>query len=156
MNIIFDILKDPTIFNKGCLIKFTYHDNINTTKILFFKCFMDFSLLFITLNILAPTTNISSITTSCNYSYRHVNLFNESDDKFGKLDKDCWTCMFNVKCIVKPSILKVTLPIDAINKHWFSLSYKICFYCIIVIILELQILMYKFYYTMSKVNILVY
>jgi hypothetical protein len=24
--------------------------------------------------------------------------------------------MFNVECIVKPSILKVTLPIDAINK----------------------------------------
>jgi len=32
MNIIFDILKDPTIFHKGCLIEITYHGNINTTK----------------------------------------------------------------------------------------------------------------------------
>jgi hypothetical protein len=54
-------------------------------------CFMDLSLLSITLNILAPTSDISSITTSCNCSYQHVNLFNEFDDKFGKLDKDCWT-----------------------------------------------------------------
>jgi hypothetical protein len=52
-------------------------------------CFMEFSLLFITLNILAPTSDISSITTSCNYSYQHVNLFNESNDKFDKLNKDC-------------------------------------------------------------------
>jgi hypothetical protein len=50
-------------------------------------CFMDLSLLFITLNILAPKNDISSITTSYNCSYRHVNLFNEFDDKFGKLDK---------------------------------------------------------------------
>ncbi len=28
------------------------------------------------------TSNFSSITTSCNCSYRHVNLFNESNDKF--------------------------------------------------------------------------
>ncbi len=49
---------------------------------------------------------ISSITTSCNCSYRHINLFNESNDKFGKLDKDYWTSVFNVKCIIKPSILK--------------------------------------------------
>ncbi len=50
-------------------------------------CFMDLSLLFITLNILAPKNDISSITTSYNCSYRHVNLFNEFDNKFGKLDK---------------------------------------------------------------------
>jgi hypothetical protein len=51
-------------------------------------CFMDLNLLFITLNILAPISDIPSITTSCNCSYWHVNLFNESNDKFGKLDKD--------------------------------------------------------------------
>ncbi len=77
---------------------------------------MDLSLLFITLNIIASTSDISSMTTSCNCSYWHVSLFNELDDKFGKLDKDCWTCMFNVECIVKLSILKIVLPIDAISK----------------------------------------
>jgi hypothetical protein len=77
---------------------------------------MDLSLLFITLNILAPTNDISSITMNCNCSYQHVNLFNESDDKFDNLDKDCWVGLFNVKCIVKPSILKATLHIDAISK----------------------------------------
>jgi hypothetical protein len=77
---------------------------------------MDLSLLSITLNILTPISDISSITTSYNYSYRHVSLFNESNDKFGKLKKDCWTCMFNVKCITKPSILKAILPIGVISK----------------------------------------
>jgi hypothetical protein len=78
--------------------------------------FIDLSLLFITLNILTPTNDISSITTSCNFSYQHVSLFNEFDDKFGKLDKDCWIGMFNDEFIVKLSILKVALPIDAISK----------------------------------------
>ncbi len=50
---------------------------------------MDLSALFITLNILTPTNDISSVTTSCNCSYQHLNLFNESNDKFGKLYKDC-------------------------------------------------------------------
>jgi hypothetical protein len=77
---------------------------------------MDINLLFIRLNILAPTSDISSTTTSCNCAYRHVNLFNEFDDKFGKLNKDYWTGMFNVECIIKLSILKTFLPIDAINK----------------------------------------
>jgi len=45
-----------------------------------------------------------------------VSLFNEFDDKFGKLDKDCWTCIFNVKCIIKLCIIKTTLPIDVISK----------------------------------------
>jgi hypothetical protein len=71
---------------------------------------MDFSLLFTTLNILAPRNDISSITTSSNCSYRHVTLFDESNDKFGKLNKDYSTSMFNVECIVKTSILKSTLP----------------------------------------------
>jgi hypothetical protein len=35
---------------------------------------------------------------------------------FGKLDNDCWIGMFNAECIVKPLILKTTLPIDAISK----------------------------------------
>jgi len=77
---------------------------------------MDLNLLFITLNILAPTSDISSIITSCNCSYQHVNLFDESYNKFGKLDKDCWTRVFNVECIVKPSILKVVLHVHAISK----------------------------------------
>jgi hypothetical protein len=85
-------------------------------KKLFWMCFMELSLLFITLNILAPTSDISSITTNCNYSYQHVSLFNESDYKFGKLNKDCWIGMFNVECIAKPSILKATLPDDVISK----------------------------------------
>ncbi len=53
---------------------------------------------------------------NCNCPYQHVSLFNEFDDKFGKLDKDCWIGMFNVECIVKLSILKAILPIDAISK----------------------------------------
>jgi hypothetical protein len=79
-------------------------------------CFIDLSLLFITLNILTLTNDISSITTSCNFSYQHVSLFNEFDDKFGKLNNDCWTGMFNVEITVKLSILKVVLLIDAISK----------------------------------------
>jgi len=85
-------------------------------KNLLWMCFMDLSLLSITLNILAPTSDISYITTSCNCSYWHVNLFNEFDDKFGKIDKDYWTRMFNVECIIKPLILKATLFVDAISK----------------------------------------
>jgi hypothetical protein len=77
---------------------------------------MELNLLSITLNILAPTSDILCITTSCNCSYPHVNLFNEYDDKFGKLNYDYWTCMFNVKRIVKSSILKVILHVDAISK----------------------------------------
>jgi hypothetical protein len=77
-------------------------------------CFMDLNLLFITLNIVVLTSDISSITTTYNYSYLHVNLFNEFDDKFGKLNKDCWTCMFNVECNIKSSILKVALFVDAL------------------------------------------
>ncbi len=42
---------------------------------------MDLCLLIITLSILPSTNDISSITTSCNGSYQHVNLFNEYDDK---------------------------------------------------------------------------
>jgi hypothetical protein len=70
---------------------------------------MNFNLLSITLNILTPTSDISSITISCNCSYQHVSLFNKYNDKFDKLDKDCSTGLFNAKCIVKPSILKAYL-----------------------------------------------
>ncbi len=77
---------------------------------------MDLNLLSITLKILTPINDISSITRNCNCSYQHVSLFNECNDKYGKSNKDYWTCMFNVKCIVKLSILKATLPIDVINK----------------------------------------
>ncbi len=64
---------------------------------------MDLSLLSITLNILATTNVISFMTTSCNCSYQRVSLFIEFDDKFVKLDNDCWTSVFNVECIVKSS-----------------------------------------------------
>ncbi len=50
---------------------------------------MDLGLLSITSNIVAPISDISYITTSCKYSYSHVNLFNEFNNRFGKLDKDC-------------------------------------------------------------------
>jgi hypothetical protein len=53
------------------------------------------------------------MTTSCNCSYQHVILFNEFDYQFGKLSKDFWIGMFNVKCIIKPSILKTILLVDA-------------------------------------------
>ncbi len=45
-----------------------------------------------------------------------ISLFNKYDDKFDKLDKDCWASMFNVECIVKSSILKVVLLVDGISK----------------------------------------
>ncbi len=50
---------------------------------------MDLNLLSITLNILATINEISFITTNFNCLYQHVNLFNEFNDKFGKLNKDC-------------------------------------------------------------------
>jgi len=78
-------------------------------------CFMDLNLSFITLNILAPTSDISCIT-SCHCSHQHVKLFHEFDDKFGKLNNDHWTSMFNVKCIIISSKLNATLHVDAMNK----------------------------------------
>jgi hypothetical protein len=66
---------------------------------------MDLNLLSMTLNIITPTSDISSIITSCNYSYHYVSLFNGFVDKFNKLNKDCWINM-----------LKATSPIDAISK----------------------------------------
>jgi len=58
---------------------------------------MDLNLLLITLNILALIIDIPFITTSCNCSYQHVNIFNEFDGKFGKLNND--------DCIVRSSLL---------------------------------------------------
>jgi hypothetical protein len=78
--------------------------------------FYKLNLLFITFNILAPTNDISFITTSCNCSYLYVSLFNEFVEKFSKVNKDCWKSMFNVECIVKPLILKAILLINAISK----------------------------------------
>ncbi len=47
---------------------------------------MDISLLSIMLSILTLTNNISFITISSNRSYDwHVNLFNEFNEKFGKI-----------------------------------------------------------------------
>jgi hypothetical protein len=59
-------------------------------------CFMDLNVSSITLSNLASTSDISFMTTSYNCSYRHVSLFNESNDKFGELNKDCRIGMFNV------------------------------------------------------------
>jgi hypothetical protein len=50
---------------------------------------MNLNLLSITLNIIAPISDISSIITSCNYSYQHVSLYNVFVDEFCKLDNDC-------------------------------------------------------------------
>ncbi len=69
--------------------KIICHNEIKTTKEFVLNMFMNLSLLFITLNILAPTNDISFITTSYNCSYPHVSLFNVSIDKFGKLNNDC-------------------------------------------------------------------
>jgi hypothetical protein len=75
---------------------------------------MDMNILIITLNILVPTSVISSVTTSYNCLDWHECLFNEYDDKFGNLNKDCWTSMFSVECTIK--LLKTTLFVDAISK----------------------------------------
>ncbi len=50
---------------------------------------MNLSLLSITLSTLALTCDISYITTSYNFSYQHVSLFNVFVDKFSKLYDDC-------------------------------------------------------------------
>jgi hypothetical protein len=41
--------------------------------------------------------DISSLTISFNCLYQHVTLFNEFNDKFDKLDNDCWIGMFNIE-----------------------------------------------------------
>jgi hypothetical protein len=84
---------------------------------------MNLNLLFITLGILTPTSDTSFTTTSCNCSYWHVSIFNESNDKFGKLNKDCWTSMFYVESIIKPSILKATLLMNAINRAFVFVKF---------------------------------
>jgi hypothetical protein len=99
------------------LIKITYNDNINTTNEFVLNVFYGpYPIIYKIKHSSTPTSDISSITTSCNCSYRHVNLFNESNDNFVKLDNDYWVGMFNVECIVKSSILKATLYVDAISK----------------------------------------
>jgi len=90
----------------------------------FWICFIGLYEWSITQNILAPTKDISFITTSCNCSYRHVNLFKESNYKFDIVVNVCWTCMFNVECIVWPSILYAILPIDAISNALISVKFN--------------------------------
>jgi hypothetical protein len=77
---------------------------------------MSLNLLFKTLNVLAPISDISSIITSYNCLYWHVSQFNECDDMFEKINKDFLIGMFNIKFIVKPSILKVISHVDTISK----------------------------------------
>jgi hypothetical protein len=84
------------------------------SKNLFWICFIVLDWWFIALNILTPTRDILSITTSYNSSYQHVSLFKEFNDKFDRFVNVCGTSMFNVECIIWPSILNATLPIDAI------------------------------------------
>jgi len=78
-------------------------------------CFIAFNRWSITLNILAPTRDVSSITTSYNCSYWHVSLLKKIHDKFDRFVNVCWTSMFNVECIVWPWIQNAILPIDAIS-----------------------------------------
>ncbi len=141
----------------------------------FWIWFITLNQLSLTLNILAPTKNISSITFSCNCSYQHVSLFKESDDKVDKFVNVCWTCMLNVKCIVWPSILNVTLLVDAIrnalifvkfddrsllyshNKPWI-ISFKVIFLLVLAPPIKnicIGILGYIcfLYMTLSNINI---
>lgn len=82
------------------------------------------NLLLIALNILEPTNDISSNPTSCNCSCQHVNLFNELNDKFGKLNNDCWTCIFNIECIIIPSILNTNLLVNTMNIVLIFVKFK--------------------------------
>jgi hypothetical protein len=66
-------------------------------------------------NIIAFTKDISSIITSCNCSYQHVSLLLKIDDKFDRFVNVYWIAMFNVKCIIWPSILNATFSINAIS-----------------------------------------
>jgi hypothetical protein len=60
-----------------------------------------------------------------NLSYYIVSLFNEYNDKFGKLEKDCWMSMSNVEYIdIKLTILKVDLPMDAIGTTLGFIKFK--------------------------------
>ncbi len=66
--------------------------------------------------------HLSQVT---NHSYELVSLFNEYNDKFGKLYKDCWMGMFNAEYIdIKSTILKVDLPMDAIGRTLFFIEFK--------------------------------
>jgi hypothetical protein len=47
---------------------------------------------------------------------------------FGKLDNDFWIGMFNIECIVKPSILNIILSMDAMSRTLVLLNLKICLY----------------------------
>ncbi len=122
-------------------------------------CFMDLSLLSITLNIWTPTNNISSITTSCNFSYWHVSIFNEFDDKFGKLNKYCWTICSMLNVLLNHQYWKAILLIDAISKTlvfvksedmslWYNHN-NICIMTFNVIFLSIPV-------PLVKINILVY
>ncbi len=83
-----------------------------------------FNLLFITLNILALTNDISFIIISCNGSYQHDNIFNESNGKFDKLNNNCCTSMFNNEYIITTLILNITLLFDAMNNALVFLKSK--------------------------------
>ncbi len=66
--------------------------------------------------------HLSQVT---NCSYEFVNLFNEYNDKFGKLDKDCWIGMFNVEYIdFKSTIFKVDIPMDVIGITLVFIKFK--------------------------------
>ncbi len=49
------------------------------------------------------------------------------DDKFSKLDDDCWICMFNVECIVQPSISNATLLVNTMNKALVFVKFEYMF-----------------------------
>ncbi len=93
INIVIDILKDSSFFHEACLIKSLVMIRWRPTIFFLWICFMNLNILFITLNILAPTSDISSTTTIYNCWYQHINLSNEFDNKFGKLNNDYWTSL---------------------------------------------------------------
>jgi hypothetical protein len=59
------------------------------------------------------------------------------NDKSSNLDNDCWTSMFDVKCIIKPSILNAILSMDTMSKALVFVKSKTCLYCTIVIFVKL-------------------
>ncbi len=85
---------------------------------------MNLNLLSITLCISTLKSDIPCITTNYNCSYQHVSLLIKYNDKFGKVDNDCWTTMFDIGCIARPSLLNVVLPIDAMNKILTFVKFK--------------------------------
>jgi hypothetical protein len=71
------------------------------------------------MNIWAPIDNISSMMTSYNYSCLQISQLKQSYDKLDKFNKDWLMGIFNVECIITPSILKVDVcPHENYGCNW--------------------------------------